>query len=76
MIAVSGLYATLGLALLGLMVGSFLNVLIHRLPKMMERQWQDDCRHFQGQEPVAHERYDLVLPRSACPHCQHAIRWY
>ncbi len=66
------------LGLLGLLVGSFLNVVIHRLPKMMERQWARECAELQGQEAVAVEpaRYNLLVPRSACPHCGHVIRWY
>ena len=55
--------------LLGLLVGSFLNVVIHRLPIMLEREWRAEY----AQEPVPAERYDLVMPRSRCPHCGHAI---
>ena len=58
---------------LGLMVGSFLNVVIHRLPKMMELGWQQQCAELRGEEPVAAPAYNLVVPRSACPHCNHAI---
>jgi len=57
----------------GLMVGSFLNVVIHRLPKMMERDWQRNCQQLQGQEIPSAERYNLVVPRSACPGCGHKI---
>ena len=66
------------LGLLGLLLGSFLNVVIHRLPKMMEQQWARECAELQGQEAVAQEpaRYNLLVPRSACPHCGHLIRWY
>ncbi len=60
-------------ALLGLCVGSFLNVVIHRLPKMMERQWKAECAELAGQEPAPVERYNLVVPRSACPSCGHRI---
>ncbi len=59
--------------ILGLMVGSFLNVVIHRLPKMMEREWHAQCAELSGQAPVAAPHYNLVVPRSACPHCGHAI---
>lgn len=59
--------------LLGLMVGSFLNVVIHRLPKMMEREWQQQCAELTGQALPAAAPYNLVVPRSACPHCNHAI---
>jgi leader peptidase (prepilin peptidase)/N-methyltransferase len=60
-------------ALLGLCVGSFLNVVIHRLPKMMERQWRAECAELAGQEAPAAERYNLVVPRSACPACNRPI---
>jgi leader peptidase (prepilin peptidase)/N-methyltransferase len=61
--------------LLGLVVGSFLNVVIHRLPIMMERQWRAQCAELTAQgatgpaSPVAPERYNLCVPRSACPSC-------
>lgn len=58
---------------LGLLVGSFLNVVIHRLPKMMQRESDNYVAHESG-KPLPHQdRYDLVMPRSACPHCGHAI---
>ena len=60
-------------ALLGLCVGSFLNVVIHRLPKMMEREWRAECAELSGQEAPAVERYNLVVPRSACPACNRPI---
>ncbi|MBK9161696.1 MAG: prepilin peptidase [Nitrosomonadales bacterium] len=58
---------------LGLMVGSFLNVVIHRLPKMMELDWQQQCAELRGEEPTPSATYNLITPRSACPHCNHAI---
>lgn len=60
-------------AVLGLMVGSFLNVVIHRLPKMLELGWQQQCAEMRGEAPLPHPPYNLVFPRSACPHCNHAI---
>lgn len=65
---------------LGLLVGSFLNVVIYRLPKMLERQWAEECAHLagtssQGQPPNA-APFSLMRPRSACPHCGHAIGWH
>lgn len=57
----------------GLLVGSFLNVVIHRLPKMMERDWNEQCAELNGKTPEALPRYNLLVPRSACPHCGHAI---
>lgn len=59
--------------ILGLMVGSFLNVVIYRLPKMMELGWRQQCAELRGDEPVATQTYNLIVPRSACPHCNHAI---
>ncbi|HTJ96223.1 MAG TPA: A24 family peptidase [Rhodocyclaceae bacterium] len=59
--------------LLGLMIGSFLNVVIHRLPKMMERDWAEQCAELRNEEPVDTPRYNLAVPRSACPHCAHQI---
>jgi leader peptidase (prepilin peptidase)/N-methyltransferase len=58
---------------LGLVVGSFLNVVIHRLPKMMEREWRLQCAELDGKEVTVAERYDLVFPSSTCPHCGHKI---
>ena len=61
------------ITLLSLAVGSFLNVVIHRLPKMLEQQWRDELAELNGQEAAAPKRYNLVVPRSACPACGHAI---
>ena len=60
-------------SIIGLMVGSFLNVVIHRLPKMMEREWHAQCAELNGQAAVSTPRYNLIVPRSACPHCGHKI---
>jgi len=65
--------ATAIAAIVGLLVGSFLNVVIHRLPRMLERGWQDQCAELRGEAPQAQPRYNLVVPRSACPACGHAI---
>lgn len=59
---------------LGLAVGSFLNVIIHRLPKMMQAEWEDGCAHLHGQTPPARARYNLMTPASSCPACGHRIR--
>ena len=61
--------------ILGLLVGSFLNVVIHRLPIMMEREWRRECAHIleQPEEPPSLEPFNLVVPRSRCPECGHAI---
>ncbi|CAL62907.1 type 4 prepilin-like proteins leader peptide processing enzyme (Protein secretion protein XCPA)[Includes: Leader peptidase (Prepilin peptidase); N-methyltransferase ] [Herminiimonas arsenicoxydans] len=57
----------------GLLIGSFLNVVIHRIPKMMQRESDNYVAHESG-KPLPHEeRYDLLMPRSACPQCGHQI---
>ena len=56
-----------------LLVGSFLNVVIHRLPKMMDIDWQAQCAELRGEAVPDSPRYDLWWPRSACPGCGHAI---
>ncbi|MGH8617681.1 MAG: prepilin peptidase [Burkholderiales bacterium] len=57
-----------------LAIGSFLNVVIHRLPKMLARQWQAECAELTGAAPAAAApAYNLVVPRSACPACGHHI---
>jgi leader peptidase (prepilin peptidase) / N-methyltransferase len=63
------LLATAIAAFLGLCVGSFLNVVIHRLPKMLERGWQAQCAELRGEDPAPGPAYNLVVPRSACPAC-------
>jgi len=65
---------SIALGVLGLVVGSFLNVVIHRLPKMMERQWKRECAEFVGEEPHGEELhegepYSLAFPGSHCPSC-------
>lgn len=72
--------------LMGLVVGSFLNVVIHRLPRMMEREWKaqaadvlvesklEDCAKKLQAGSSGPQRYDLILPPSSCPSCGHRIR--
>ena len=55
-------------------MGSLLNVVIHRLPKMMQAQWEDDCAALAGREPGPRAEYNLFRPRSACPQCGAMIR--
>ena len=59
---------------LGLMVGSFLNVVIHRLPIMMEREWESECRTLLELGTVSEKApFNLVQPRSRCPRCKKMI---
>lgn len=75
--------ASLG-GILGLLIGSFLNVVIYRLPKIMERQWGEEIRAAQAQSapgdagaaPPEQERFNLMVPRSRCPSCGHMVQWY
>jgi leader peptidase (prepilin peptidase)/N-methyltransferase len=60
----------------GLVIGSFLNVVVHRVPIMLERAWRDEIREALDEpleEDVPRARYDLWVPRSACPHCGHVL---
>jgi leader peptidase (prepilin peptidase)/N-methyltransferase len=67
-----GLFALIG-GVLGLLVGSFLNVVIHRLPTMMEREWRHHCAELCGEAAPHHEPLSLARPGSRCPACGHAI---
>ncbi len=69
--SLGGLAAIAGL--LGLCVGSFLNVVIHRLPQMMEREWQAQCAELRGEAIPESAPLSLARPRSRCPHCGHQI---
>ncbi len=60
-------------AVLGLLVGSFLNVVIHRVPVMLDREWRAQCDELAGRAPAAQEPYNLIVPRSACPACKAPI---
>lgn len=63
-------------AVFGLLIGSFLNVVIYRLPKILERQWKSDCAELNGDAPESEERFNLLVPRSRCSSCGHQIRWF
>lgn len=67
-------YALAGI--ISLMIGSFLNVVIYRLPIMMERDWQQEYQHYfhPEQSTTKTERFDLIKPDSTCPKCGHRIR--
>lgn len=58
-----------------LMIGSFLNVVIYRVPKMMELEWQAQVDEIQGKESEE-VSFNLALPASSCPKCGHKIRWF
>lgn len=63
----------LAVGILGLIVGSFLNVVIHRLPIMLQREWAQQCAELNGQPIESAEIFNLSVPRSRCPHCGHLI---
>ncbi|MDO8776366.1 MAG: A24 family peptidase [Burkholderiaceae bacterium] len=61
---------------LGLLIGSFLNVVVYRLPMMLEAQWKTECAELSGAESPSAEKFNLSVPRSRCQQCNHQIRWY
>ena len=65
---------SVSLTVLGLVVGSFLNVVIHRLPKMMEAQWHRDYTEFSGEAQEESVKLSLAFPGSRCPHCDAEIK--
>jgi len=74
LIAQFGPYGVFVLAgIVGLCVGSFLNVVIHRVPRMLERGWAAQCAELRGEAPATEPAYNIVVPRSACPSCGHSI---
>lgn len=64
------------LAVLGLLVGSFLNVVVHRLPLILERGWKRDSAETLGITVELPAEIGIARPRSRCPSCGHQIRWY
>ena len=72
----TALYIAVGL--LSLCIGSFLNVVIYRTPKMMEQEWRQDCHMFLHPEQAIIDESKLTLskPASTCPKCSTEIRWY
>jgi leader peptidase (prepilin peptidase)/N-methyltransferase len=79
MAGLAGLGLEVGVALaglLGLLIGSFLNVVVYRLPKMMERQWAADCAGMSGTTVPDGQPFNLSVPRSRCPSCGHLIAWH
>lgn len=73
---VSALLSPCALGALGLCVGSFLNVVIHRLPLMMERDWRAEAAELLGQPGPDMPAVSLSKPASRCPQCAHAIAWH
>lgn len=73
---VGALLSPVVLALLGLLIGSFLNVVIHRMPLMMERGWRIESAELLEVEIPDAPEITLSTPRSRCPSCGHPIRWY
>ncbi|MEY8876594.1 MAG: A24 family peptidase [Leptothrix sp. (in: b-proteobacteria)] len=71
------LFSPAALALFGLCIGSFLNVVVHRLPRMMERDWRLESAELLGvPAPEVEPALTLSQPRSRCPHCGHQLRWF
>ncbi len=62
--------------MLGMLVGSFLNVVIYRVPKMLEAEWAANCAELAGTEVADTPPFNLARPRSRCQKCGHEIRWY
>jgi leader peptidase (prepilin peptidase)/N-methyltransferase len=71
LLALSPAAGVVAAALLGLIVGSFLNVVIYRLPLILDRQWRAECAQSETEQPA---RFNLIVPRSACPSCHRTIR--
>jgi leader peptidase (prepilin peptidase)/N-methyltransferase len=71
----STVWLLITVGLVSLMIGSFLNVLISRLPVMLEREWKQDCNEFLGNTgtPTDEATFNLAIPRSQCPKCGHQI---
>ncbi len=77
LLATNNTWLLVCVGLISLLIGSFLNVVIYRLPVMMEREWKHECAEFLGGEDTLANtdttRFNLVVPRSQCPNCGHNI---
>ena len=76
LLATSSVTLLISIALLGLLIGSFLNVVIYRLPVMMQRRWETECASLQTTDTEQSEpadTFNLILPASTCPDCGHKI---
>lgn len=76
LLSTSPIALTATIFILGLLIGSFLNVVAYRLPVMMERDWKQQCQEYLHPDELTEtpaETYNLIVPRSACPHCGHKI---
>jgi leader peptidase (prepilin peptidase)/N-methyltransferase len=71
--APASLIPAIAAAIFGLLIGSFLNVVVHRLPIMRQREFDNYIAHEAGKELPHQDRYNLMVPRSACPDCGHQI---
>ena len=62
--------------IIGAFIGSFLNVVIHRIPVMLERQWKSECHELLDPDTESHTlpKYNLSVPRSHCPACDHRVK--
>jgi leader peptidase (prepilin peptidase)/N-methyltransferase len=77
-LAASPTFFIFTVVVLGLLVGSFLNVVIYRLPVMLEREWRQQCQELAGASPstapvTPEPRFNLIVPRSTCPKCKAPI---
>lgn len=75
LLSISKVWLLLVVGLFSLLIGSFLNVVIYRLPIILERQWKQECLEWHGEtvDEMTHGRFNLVIPRSQCPTCGHNI---